>query len=74
MREAQRKGASPGFLDLHWRFHHLICEQSGNKFLAQSWNSVSRIIRVYQALARFVVEVVDGLDLSNLTRQYAGHG
>ena len=25
-------------------------------------------------LARFVVEVVDGLDLSNLTRQYAGRG
>ena len=25
-------------------------------------------------LARFVVEVIDGLDLSNLTRQYAGHG
>ena len=51
MREAQRKGGSPGLLDLHWRFHHLICEQSGNKFLAQSWNSVSRIIRVYQARA-----------------------
>ena len=25
-------------------------------------------------LARFVVEVIDGLDLSNLTRQYAGRG
>ncbi|WP_373452889.1 transposase, partial [Caballeronia sordidicola] len=25
-------------------------------------------------LARFVVEVVDQLDLSNLTRQYAGRG
>jgi transposase len=25
-------------------------------------------------LARFVVEVIDGLNLSNLTRQYAGHG
>ena len=25
-------------------------------------------------LARFVVEVIDQLDLSNLTRQYAGHG
>ena len=25
-------------------------------------------------LARFVVEIVDGLDLSNLTRQYAGRG
>src|SRR5438132_13948089 len=25
-------------------------------------------------LARFVVEVVDSLDLSNLTRQYAGRG
>lgn len=25
-------------------------------------------------LGRFIVEVVDGLDLSNLTRQYAGRG
>ena len=25
-------------------------------------------------LARFVVEVIDGLDLSGLTRQYAGRG
>ena len=25
-------------------------------------------------LARFVVEVIDGLDLSSLTRQYAGRG
>ncbi len=25
-------------------------------------------------LARFVVEVIDGLDLTNLTRQYAGRG
>ena len=25
-------------------------------------------------LARFVVEVIDGFDLSNLTRQYAGRG
>ena len=25
-------------------------------------------------LARFVVEIIDGLDLSNLTRQYAGCG
>jgi hypothetical protein len=25
-------------------------------------------------LARFVVEVIDSLDLSNLTRQYAGRG
>lgn len=36
------------FLDLHWLFHQAICEESGNKFLAQSWNSVSRIIRMYQ--------------------------
>ena len=25
-------------------------------------------------LARFVVEIIDGLDLTNLARQYAGHG
>jgi len=25
-------------------------------------------------LARFVIEVIEGLDLTNLTRQYAGHG
>lgn len=37
-----------GFLDAHWRYHQLIVEQSGNRFLLQSWNSVSRIIRMYQ--------------------------
>lgn len=37
-----------GFLDLHWRYHQIIVEQAGNRFLLQSWNSVSRIIRMYQ--------------------------
>lgn len=39
------------FLDLHWQFHQAICKESGNKFLLQSWNSVSRIIRMYQSNA-----------------------
>lgn len=37
-----------GFLDLHWLYHQVIVEQAGNRFLLQSWNSVSRIIRMYQ--------------------------
>ena len=51
MRTSYRARDQIGFLDLHWRFHQFICEQSGNKFLAQSWNSVSRIIRMYQGQA-----------------------
>lgn len=37
-----------GFLDLHWRYHQTIVEHGANRFLLQSWNSVSRIIRMYQ--------------------------
>ena len=51
MRVTHAARDSNGFLELHWRFHQFICEQSGNKFLAQSWNSVSRIIRMYQGQA-----------------------
>lgn len=37
-----------GFLDLHWKYHQTIVEHGANRFLLQSWNSVSRIIRMYQ--------------------------
>lgn len=43
-----KAGDHTGFLDLHWRYHQIILEQAGNRFLLQSWNSVSRIIRMYQ--------------------------
>ena len=45
---ALKAGDHTGFLDLHWRYHQIILEQAGNRFLLQSWNSVSRIIRMYQ--------------------------
>lgn len=48
LKQSHRAGDSARFLDLHWLYHQAICEQSGNKFLVQSWNSVSRIIRAYQ--------------------------
>jgi len=43
-----KAGDHTGSLDLHWRYHQIILEQAGNRFLLQSWNSVSRIIRMYQ--------------------------
>ena len=48
LQDMLRSGDLNGFLDAHWRYHQLIVEQSGNRFLLQSWNSVSRIIRMYQ--------------------------
>jgi len=48
---AHRAGDYEDFLRRHWEFHHAICEESGNTFLLQSWDSVSKLIRLYHRMA-----------------------
>lgn len=51
MTEADRSNDHAVFLDAHWAFHRHICLASGNRYLLQSWDSVSSLIRLYHRLA-----------------------
>lgn len=39
------------FLARHWQFHRALCEESGNQFMLQSLDAVSKLIRLYNQMA-----------------------
>jgi len=51
MADANTADDLPSFIALHWEFHRAICAESGNHLLLQSWDGVSRQIRLYLNMA-----------------------
>jgi DNA-binding GntR family transcriptional regulator len=47
MEAAAAAGGGPQFVELHWQFHRNLCEGSENALLLESWDRVSRQIRMY---------------------------
>ncbi len=47
MIEAVERGDIPGYLQLHWRIHELLCYLSKNRLLIQSWQSMRCQLRLY---------------------------
>lgn len=49
--QAHAQGDDALFLARHWEFHRALCEESGNRFLLQSLDTVSKLIRLYNRMA-----------------------
>ena len=49
--KAHSEGDYSDFLLRHWEFHRAICVECGNPFLLESWDAVSRLIRLYHQMA-----------------------
>lgn len=45
------RGDQPAFIKLHWQLHREVCVESGNPFLLESWDGVSRLLHLYFSMA-----------------------
>lgn len=47
IRVAALGGRTAEWRDEDWRFHEMVCRQSGNEFLLRSWRSISNLVRLF---------------------------